>query len=106
MFDAAKLTWSEFRTVKEAVMQDPDLSLDYPLFTELMQAGIGRFPVPGHAAAFSALDRDPPKAAPVLGANTEEILSEVTGLDDTEIARLFDQGVVGGNIPAKLNTAA
>ena len=106
MFDAAKLTWSEFRTVKEAVMQDPDLSGDNPLFTEVMQTGIGRFPVPGHAAAFSALDRDPPKAAPALGANTEEILSEVTGLDDTEIARLFDQGVVGGNIPAKLNTAA
>ncbi|MDJ0992678.1 MAG: CoA transferase [Dinoroseobacter sp.] len=106
MFDQAKLTWSEFRTVKEAVTQDPDLSPDNPIFKELLQEGIGSFPVPGHAASFSELHREPPRSAPVLGANTEEILSEVTGLDDTEIARLFDQGVVASGGSPKLKNAA
>lgn len=106
LFDDAKLTWSEFRTVKEAVQNDPDLSADNPMFAELTQSGLGRFPVPGHAATFSALDREPPRAAPALGANTEEILSDVTGLDDTEIARLFDQGIVADTSRSKLNTAA
>lgn len=106
LFDDAKLTWSEFRTVKEAVTDDPDLSVDNPIFKELMQDGLGKFPVPGHAAAFSELERDPPKAAPVLGANTEEILSEVTGLDDTEIARLFDKGIVASGARRGLDTAA
>lgn len=106
LFDEAKLTWSEFRTVKEAVETDPDLSAENPLFTELSQPGVGRFPVPGHTADFSAALREAPRSAPVLGANTEEILSEVTGLDDTEIARLFDQSIVGVNIPARLDPAA
>ena len=106
LFDKAKLTWSKFNTVKEAVSTDPDLSTDNPMFTELTQDGLGRFPVPGHAALFSELDREPPRAAPTLGANTEEILSEVTGLDDTEIARLFDKGIVAGKGSAGLDDAA
>ncbi|MFK7869343.1 MAG: CoA transferase [Roseobacter sp.] len=106
LFDEAKLTWSEFRTVKEAVQQDDDLSLDNPMFTELTQSGLGRFPVPGHAAAFSELERLPPRAAPLLGEHTEEVLSEVTGLDDTEIAKLFDAGVVASGLRGKLYTAA
>lgn len=94
LFDEAKLTWSEFRTVKEAVAHDPDLSTANPMFSEILQQGLGRFPVPGHAAAFSGLRREPPRPAPVLGQHTEEILSDVTGLDDAEIARLFDRGIV------------
>ncbi len=106
LFDEAKLTWSEFRTVKEAVQFDPDLSPDNPIFTELMQPGVGRFPVPGHVADFADFLRERPKAAPLLGENTEEILSEVTGLDDMEIARLFDRGIVGGRTSGTLNSAA
>ncbi|MEO0359731.1 MAG: CoA transferase [Pseudomonadota bacterium] len=106
LFDEAKLTWSEFRTVKEAVLNDPDLSADNPIFKDLAQDGLGRFPVPGHAASFSELEREPPRPAPALGAHTEEILSEVAGLDDTEIARLFDRGVVAGPSRAEWNDAA
>ena len=76
------------------------------MFTELAQDGLGLFPVPGHAAKFSELDREPPKPAPSLGENTEEILSEVTGLDDMEIARLFDRGIVAGKGSAGLDDAA
>lgn len=106
LFDDAKLTWSEFRTVKEAVQKDPDLSTDNPMFTNLTQPGLGSFPVPGHAAEFSAYGREEPKAAPLLGQNTEEILANVVGCDDTEIAKLFDKGIVGSNIEAKLDPAA
>ena len=35
-----------------------------------------------------------PTPAPALGADTEAVLSDVAGLCDTEIARLFDAGVV------------
>lgn len=106
IFDAAKLTWSEFRTVKEAVTEDPDLGPENPLFTELAQEGLGCFPVPGHAASFSALERVPPREAPVLGAHTEEILSEVTGIDDTEIASLFDKGIVASGTRKAMKPAA
>ena len=95
-FDASGITWSKFQTVKEAVAKDPDLSPENPMFQSLAQPGLGRFPVPGHAAAFSDTARQAPAPAPTLGENTEEILSEVTGLDDMEIARLFDRGIVRG----------
>lgn len=93
-FDAAGLTWSQFRTVREAVRDDPDLGADNPMFSNLSQPGLGTFPVPGHPATFAAHPRTAPNAAPALGADTEEVLGDVAGLDNREIARLFDAGVV------------
>lgn len=106
LFDQAKLTWSQFRTVKDAVQSDPDLSPDNPIFETLTQKGLGTFPVPGHAADFTQSPRIPPRPAPALGAHTEEILSTVTGLDDTEIAKLFDAGIVADPKRNKLGVAA
>ena len=39
MFDQVKKTWSNSRTVKEAVSCDPDLSADNPMFEDLTQTG-------------------------------------------------------------------
>ncbi|MEE2943563.1 MAG: CoA transferase [Pseudomonadota bacterium] len=93
-FDRQGLTWSVFRTVKEAVAQDADLSAQNPMFEILDQPGLGRFPVPACPAEFSEALRDAPVRAPSLGEHTEEILSEVAGMDFSEIARLFDKGIV------------
>lgn len=93
-FDAAGLTWSVFRSVKEALCEDPDLSPDNPIFTEMDQPGLGAFPVPGYPGSFSAAPRTAPAPAPQLGAHTEEVLGDIVGLCDTEIAQLFDRGVV------------
>jgi 2-methylfumaryl-CoA isomerase len=80
--------------VKEAVAEDADLSTDNPMFETLHQPGVGTFPVPGAPMTFSASARKPAAKAPVLGAHTEEILGDVVGMDDTEISRLFDTGIV------------
>ena len=94
LFNRMGLTWSIFRTVREAVEHDPDLSPDNPVFTNLPQPDLGRFPVPGLPASFDSHPRTAPTRAPILGEHTEEILATVTGCDDAEIARLFDTGVV------------
>ena len=93
-FDAAGITWSVFRTVREALAEDPDMSDENPMFSALDQPGLGRFPVPGHPAVFSAHGRSTPAPAPALGADTEAVLGDVVGLSETEIAQLFDDGVV------------
>lgn len=93
-FNAKGLTWSVFRTVKEALAEDPDLTDDNPMFSTMTQPGLGTFPVPGSPVTFSATERQPPVPAPALGAHTEEILGDVARLDDTEIAQLFDRGIV------------
>ena len=94
VFDAMKLTWAPFRTIKEAVAQDSDLGADNPMFSVLDQPGLGRFPVPGSPLSFSQSAREAPRAAPVLGQHTEEVLGDVVGLTNGEIARLFDKGIV------------
>jgi len=93
-FNAAGLTWSQFRTIKEAVSEDPDLGPDNPMFSMLQQPGLGTFPVPGTPASFSRHARSDPQPAPALGTHTEEILGDVVRLPDSEIAQLFDRGVV------------
>ncbi len=94
MLDQAGATWSPFRAVKQAVAEDADLSADNPMFEMLHQPGLGTFPVPGSPATFSSHARKRPVKAPELGAHTEEILGDVVGMTDTEIAQLFDAGIV------------
>jgi 2-methylfumaryl-CoA isomerase len=96
MFDAAGLTWSEFRSFARALAEDPDLSPDNPMFHMLDQPGLGQFPVPASPVSFSAAPPTPPVPAPQLGADTEAILGDVVRLPDHDIAALFDAGIVAG----------
>ena len=95
-FEKAGLTWSEFKTFREAVETDPDLSPENPMFSVLKQPGIGEFAVPGSPVDFSALAREAPEPAPTLGRDTEEVLADVAGLSPRQIGALFDDGVVSG----------
>jgi 2-methylfumaryl-CoA isomerase len=95
-FDRAGVTWSQFRSFARAVREDPDLSTDNPIFEMVHQPGIGTYPVPASVFDFAAVPRPRPVPAPALGEHTEEVLAEVAGLPEGEIARLFDQGIVSG----------
>jgi 2-methylfumaryl-CoA isomerase len=95
-FTAKGLTFSEFRSFAKALAEDPDLSPENPMFAMIDQPGIGPLLTPGSPAAFGAWPRQPPAPAPVLGADTEEVLADVAGLSQSEIADLFDSGTVAG----------
>ncbi|WP_368186768.1 CoA transferase [Aestuariibius sp. HNIBRBA575] len=105
-FDELGLTWSLFRDFESALSNDDDLSTENPMFSEIENPGLGRFLVPGSPLNFSDYDRDEPSPAPILGANTEEILGDVVGLPDVEIASLFDEGVVKGPAGKNMRPAA
>lgn len=96
-FDQTSVTWSRYRTFREAVEQDPDCSTDNPMFSMLDHPGIGAYLTPGNPIAFSGVERIPPKRAPGLGENTDEILAEI-GYTDREIASLHDGRIVAGPI--------
>ena len=95
-FDRAGVAWSEFRSFGQAVAEDPDLSPSHPMFELLDQPGIGRYLMPGLPMEFGEFPREAPRAAPVLGEHTDEILAEVVGLGSAEIGRLHDEGVAAG----------
>ena len=94
-FDAKSVTWARYRSFRQAVEEDPDCSVENPMFALLDHPGIGAYLTPGAPVAFSGLERTAPVRAPSLGENTDEILGEI-GYADAEIARLHDAGVVAG----------
>ncbi len=106
MFDEQGVTWSLFRDFEAALADDSDLSTDNPMFSEIDNPGLGRFLVPGSPVAFSAHPRTDPAPAPSLGLHTEEILADVVGLPDVEIASLFDTGIVQSPAYKVLHSAA
>ncbi|MEM6306809.1 MAG: CoA transferase [Pseudomonadota bacterium] len=106
MFTARGITWSEFKTVRQAVETDPDISPENPMFSYVQHPDVGTFLTPSHPASFSHIPRQPAGPAPVLGAHTEEILGDIIGLGDKQIGRLFDKGVVDGPSHRKCSTAA
>jgi 2-methylfumaryl-CoA isomerase len=92
-FDARGVTWSRYRSFKEAVEQDPDISTDNPMFSMLEHPGIGSYLTPGNPIAFSDAERVPPTRGPSLGEHTAEILAEI-GFSNTEVAALHDDKIV------------
>lgn len=95
-FDDNGVTWSVFRTFKQAVQEDPDLSLRHPMFDAVEQPGIGSYLVPGSPFEFGEFERVAPRRAPVLGEHTDEILSGTLGMSDAEISRLHEDKIVAG----------
>ncbi|MBU2358167.1 MAG: CoA transferase, partial [Alphaproteobacteria bacterium] len=105
-FNSAGLTWSEFRSVREAMSDDSDLSEDNPMFRAVKHPDTGTYLTPAHPAIFHGAPREAATAAPVLGANTEEILADIVGLSSASIGALFDKGLVDGPRTGAHKTAA
>lgn len=95
--NAGRVTWGPYRTVREAMALDSDLSAANPMFAEVDQPGIGRYLAPGSPLAFSACDRVPVRPAPRLGQHTDEILLGLLGLSEATVGALHDAGIVAGD---------
>lgn len=96
VFDEHRVTWGPYRSIREAIAEDPDCSTDNPLFSHAEQPGIGAYLMPGSPLDFGDAARLPARPAPRLGEHTDEILLDVLGLDGAEVSRLHDQGIVAG----------
>jgi 2-methylfumaryl-CoA isomerase len=94
--DEAGACWGPYQTIGELVSGDKDCSTDNPLFSIIDQPGIGNYLVPSQPLSFSALAHRSPKPAPLLGQHTEQILAEELKMASSEIASLFDDGIVAG----------
>lgn len=106
LFDRAGVTWSVFRNFAEAIEQDPDLSAENPIFAPVTQPGIGTYLTPGTPFSFEGMARETAAPAPLLGQHSEEILADVARLPETEIAALFDAGIVSQPPRAALRMAS
>lgn len=93
-FDRHEVLWGPYQTFAELVANDPRCSLANPMFAEIDQPGLGRYPRSGAPLAFSNAGRVPPRSSPEIGGDTHEILRTWLQLPDEEIARLASGQVI------------
>jgi 2-methylfumaryl-CoA isomerase len=94
--DAARVTWAPYRTVRQALAEDPDLSIANPMFGMLQQHGVGEVLAAASPLLFGGVPRVPLAPAPQLGQHTDEILLEVLRLSEADVGVLHDDGIVAG----------
>lgn len=92
--DEAGACWGPYRTLSEALKEDPMFSSDNPVFSSVTHTSGHTYPTPGYPATFSNLTRETAQRAPRLGEHTDEVLAEVLSLPDHAIADLHDGGIV------------
>ena len=95
-FAGTGVLWGRFQDFVQLVRDDPRCSAANPLFAEVEQPRIGRYPMPGLPLDFAAVPRRPPRPAPALGEHTDSVLAGLLGLSSAEIGRLHDAGIAAG----------
>jgi 2-methylfumaryl-CoA isomerase len=93
-FDANGVCWSIYRTLGEAIVHEPKLFADNPVFSDIVHPGGGTYPTPGAAARLPSDERLAPAPAPVIGQHSDALLADLLGLGSGEIGRLHDEGLV------------
>lgn len=95
-FEANNCCWGRYNDFLGMVNNDVRCSVANPMFQRVDQPGVGSVLSSGSPLRFGADAEVIVPPAPVLGANTDEVLEELLGLSTTEIAGLHDRGVVAG----------
>jgi 2-methylfumaryl-CoA isomerase len=95
-FEGSGVLWGPYQDFRQLVREDARCSTANPMFGIIDQPGAGSVLAPGMPLAFVDAERLPPRPAPVLGQDTDEILTELLDLSATAIGRLHDAGIIAG----------
>lgn len=97
--DANDVLWGPYRTLAEALATEPELSEQSPMMTRVCHPGGLAYRTPGSPVQSSAMMREAPRAAPVIGQHSAAVLADVLGLSDAQIGRLIDQRLIASVEP-------
>jgi len=96
-FDSTGVCWGTYQTFTELVNSDPRIGSN-PVFEYREQPGVGSYYMPGSPIRFDDLRRLPVAPAPLLGEDTDEVLSTVLGMSSAEIRKLHARRVIAGPV--------
>lgn len=88
--------FSKYRSLGQ-VVQDFRTGKESKVLTEVQQQGIGEV-ISAHSPIRTRNEYLSSAQAPQFAEHTEQVLSDVLGLSSTEIARLYDEKVIGATI--------
>lgn len=94
IFDAHAVCWSRYQTIKQMVDGDAACSKSNPMFHTVQQPGVGPVLSPAVPLDFGS-GRLPAQPAPRLGEHTEQVLSQMLGMNAAEVERLKSSGIIG-----------
>jgi 2-methylfumaryl-CoA isomerase len=95
-FAGTAVCWGQYQTVRGALQNDARLSDANPVFAPVLHPSGATYLTPGFPGTMLSEPREPPRPAPLLGAHTDEILSDVMGLSAGQIGALHDAKLVAG----------
>lgn len=95
-FHGTGVCYGWYRSVAELVGKDIHRLEANPLFSSIEQSGIGQYLMPGSVFDFGSSPRQPTVPAPILGADTHCVLSELLGLSSRQFEALREREVVAG----------
>lgn len=93
-FAETRVCWGPYNRMTE-ILDDPSLaSLENPLFTMIKHPSGHTYPTAGTPAFTVGSEMNSARPAPVLGADTEDVLSELLGLSQRQIGGLVDRKII------------
>jgi len=95
-FEQNKVCWGKYETTQSLMKSDARVATSNPVWQEIDTPGVGRHRAADTVVRQAGEPSSPIAAAPLLGAHTDAVLSDVLGLMSGEIGRLHDAGVVAG----------
>ena len=86
-----RLPWTKVQSIDEVVSDPQSVATEQFVEVQHPEAGPARYPRPALDLSESPWE---PKRAPLVGEHTREVLAQLLGLSDRDIAQLQEQGVV------------
>lgn len=94
--DGSNVLWGPYRTIDDLV-RDPDSLLGMSqVMGEVDHPRLGRYPAPRCVVVDERGSEAQIRRAPVLGEDTESVLTSLLGLDPLALGRLVEAGTIGG----------
>lgn len=88
--------WGRYRSVEELVNDPDSLLAESAIMAEIDQPGIGTYPTPRSVLEFDGWQQHLP--APLLGQDTDDVLSSLLGLGEDDLDGLRRRKVIGGAV--------
>jgi 2-methylfumaryl-CoA isomerase len=94
VFSSFNVSWSKYQTFQELLNNDHRASESNPIFNLSEQQGIGELPNIASPIRFTNVPNLGAQPAPLLGANTEEVLEELLKMSGAAIQDLKQKKII------------